>query len=75
MKIILYKNKKLYSNGSYLTYVDIVELVKSGQVIKVTDNVTGLDVTDIILRKLVSYLEIPHIECVTLLNNYPIIIN
>lgn len=56
IQIKRHENRKLYVPGlaRYTNYEEIKKLVQSGEVITVTDDVTGEDITSFIMAKVLS---------------------
>lgn len=55
MELVKYKNRKLYDRNlaRYATLTQVVEAVRQGKTVKVTDKVTGADVTCEVLSQVV----------------------
>ena len=51
-----YNNRKLYypASSKYVTIIDIFEMIQSGEKVIITDNSTGRDVTDFVLKSNLS---------------------
>lgn len=62
MKIIKYKNRKLYNTttSSYITLEDVTQYVKTGTDFFVVDRETNLDITTEVLRAAVAEIALQY---------------
>lgn len=58
MKILRYKNRKLYMEGKYLGLNDIKQYVTEGRDFSVIDYPTKNDITIDILKRVVGYVNV-----------------
>lgn len=59
IEIKKYANRKLYiPKQGYIRLEEVAELIKNGNVVKVSSNRTGKDITNIVLKEVLTKVEL-----------------